>query len=72
MCRCICKALEIKTMTYQTTIKKEYTFEGKGLHSGKISKMKLKPAAAGTVGNITVDQDIIKKQLQLLQEKLVL
>ena len=48
MCRCICKALEIKTMTYQTTIKKEYTFEGKGLHSGKISKMKLKPAAAGT------------------------
>lgn len=35
-------------MIYQTTIKKQYTFEGKGLHSGKIAKMTIKPAAAGT------------------------
>ena len=28
----------------QQTLKKEYTFEGKGLHTGKIGKMTVKPA----------------------------
>ncbi len=35
-------------MRKQNTLKKEYTFEGKGLHSGKSVKMTLKPAPANT------------------------
>lgn len=33
-------------MTYQTTLKREYSFRGKGLHSGKVANMTLKPACA--------------------------
>ncbi|MBR5809984.1 MAG: UDP-3-O-[Bacteroidales bacterium] len=32
----------------QQTLKKSYTFEGKGLHTGKVAKMTIKPAAADT------------------------
>ncbi|MGN0191241.1 MAG: UDP-3-O-acyl-N-acetylglucosamine deacetylase, partial [Candidatus Cryptobacteroides sp.] len=44
-------------MTYQTTISKEYTFEGKGLHSGRIARMRLKPAPADT-GILFIRDDI--------------
>lgn len=32
----------------QQTLKKSYTFEGKGLHTGKVAKMTIKPSAADT------------------------
>ena len=32
----------------QQTLKKSYSFEGKGLHTGRIAKMTIKPAAADT------------------------
>ena len=32
----------------QRTLKKYYTFEGKGLHTGRYAHMTLKPAAPGT------------------------
>lgn len=32
----------------QQTLKKSYIFEGKGLHTGKVAKMTIKPAAADT------------------------
>ena len=35
-------------MQLQQTLKKSYSFEGKGLHTGKMAKMTLNPAAADT------------------------
>ena len=35
-------------MQLQQTLKKTYTFEGKGLHTGKMAKMTLNPAPADT------------------------
>ena len=35
-------------MQLQQTLKKSYSFEGKGLHTGRIAKMTIKPAAADT------------------------
>ena len=35
-------------MQLQHTLKKSYIFEGKGLHTGKVAKMTIKPAAADT------------------------
>lgn len=35
-------------MQFQQTLRKSYSFEGKGLHSGKIAKMTVLPAPAGT------------------------
>ncbi|MBQ2873737.1 MAG: UDP-3-O-[Bacteroidales bacterium] len=35
-----------KVMQLQYTVKKEYTFEGKGLHTGKMARMTVKPAPA--------------------------
>ena len=35
-------------MQLQQTLKKSYTFEGKGLHTGNVAKMTIKPAAADT------------------------
>ncbi len=35
-------------MQFQHTLKKNYTFEGKGLHTGKVAKMVLLPAPADT------------------------
>ena len=35
-------------MQLQQTLKKSYIFEGKGLHTGKVAKMTIKPAAADT------------------------
>jgi UDP-3-O-[3-hydroxymyristoyl] N-acetylglucosamine deacetylase/3-hydroxyacyl-[acyl-carrier-protein] dehydratase len=35
-------------MQFQHTLKKEYTFEGKGLHTGKVARMVVKPAPVDT------------------------
>ena len=35
-------------MQFQQTLRKNYSFEGKGLHTGKIAKMTVSPAPAGT------------------------
>lgn len=35
-------------MQFQQTLKKEYTFEGKGLHTGKVAKMTVGPAPVNT------------------------
>ena len=35
-------------MQLQQTLKNTYTFEGKGLHTGKMAKMTLNPAPADT------------------------
>ena len=35
-------------MQLQQTLKKSYTFEGKGLHTGRVAKMTVRPAAADT------------------------
>lgn len=35
-------------MQFQQTLRKSYSFEGKGLHTGKIAKMTVSPAPAGT------------------------
>ena len=35
-------------MQLQQTIRKSYSFEGKGLHTGKVAKMVLKPAPEDT------------------------
>ena len=35
-------------MQLQQTLRKSYIFEGKGLHTGKVAKMTIKPAAADT------------------------
>ena len=35
-------------MQFQQTLKKEYTFEGKGLHTGKVAKMTVAPAPVNT------------------------
>ena len=44
-------------MQFQQTLKKEYTFEGKGLHTGKVAKMTVAPAPANT-GIVFVRTDI--------------
>ena len=31
-------------MMQQQTLRKDYTFEGKGLHTGKVARMTIKPA----------------------------
>lgn len=35
-------------MQFQQTLRKEYTFEGKGLHTGKFAKMVIRPAEVNT------------------------
>ncbi|EJW93564.1 UDP-3-O-acyl N-acetylglucosamine deacetylase, partial [gut metagenome] len=35
-------------MILQQTLRKNYSFEGKGLHTGKVSKMVVKPAPVDT------------------------
>ncbi len=35
-------------MQLQQTLRKSYSFEGKGLHTGKVAKMVLKPAPEDT------------------------
>ena len=35
-------------MQFQQTLRKSYSFEGKGLHTGKVAKMTVSPAPAGT------------------------
>ena len=35
-------------MQFQQTLRKNYTFEGKGLHTGKIAKMTICPAESDT------------------------
>lgn len=37
-----------ETMQYQQTVSREYLFEGKGLHTGKVAKMTVLPAPADT------------------------
>ena len=44
-------------MQFQQTLKKEYTFEGKGLHTGKVAKMTVAPAPVNT-GIVFVRTDI--------------
>ena len=38
----------LKVMQFQQTLKKSYSFEGKGLHTGRVAKMTIKPAPADT------------------------
>lgn len=42
------KARKNRTMQLQQTLKKSYSFEGKGLHTGKIARMTIKPAPVDT------------------------
>lgn len=35
-------------MQFQQTLRRSYSFEGKGLHTGKVAKMTINPAPAGT------------------------
>ena len=35
-------------MQLQQTVKKSYSFEGKGLHTGRVAKMTINPAPADT------------------------
>ena len=35
-------------MQLQQTVRKDYSFEGKGLHTGKVAHMTIKPAPADT------------------------
>jgi UDP-3-O-[3-hydroxymyristoyl] N-acetylglucosamine deacetylase/3-hydroxyacyl-[acyl-carrier-protein] dehydratase len=44
-------------MQFQQTLKKSYSFEGKGLHTGRIAKMTIKPAQVDT-GIVFVRTDI--------------
>ena len=37
-----------KVMQLQQTVKKCYSFEGKGLHTGRVAKMTINPAPVGT------------------------
>lgn len=37
-----------EVMQFQQTVKKSYSFEGKGLHTGRVAKMTIKPAPADT------------------------
>ena len=43
-----CEIRKGKVMQLQQTVKKNYTFEGKGLHTGKVAKMTVCPAPADT------------------------
>ena len=44
-------------MQFQQTLKKKYTFEGKGLHTGKVAKMTVAPAPVNT-GIVFIRTDI--------------
>ena len=44
-------------MQFQQTLKKSYSFEGKGLHTGRIAKMTIKPAQVDT-GIVFVRTDL--------------
>ena len=44
-------------MQFQQTLRKEYTFEGKGLHTGKVAKMTVAPAPVNT-GIVFIRTDI--------------
>ncbi len=46
-----------KVMQFQQTLKKSYSFEGKGLHTGRIAKMTIKPAPVDT-GIVFVRTDL--------------
>ena len=37
-----------KEMQLQQTLRKSYTFEGKGLHTGRVAKMTINPAPVDT------------------------
>lgn len=50
-------------MQYQQTLNKSYSFEGKGLHTGKVAKM--------TVGPAPVDTGIVFRRTDIGQEALV-
>ena len=50
-------------MQYQQTLNKSYSFEGKGLHTGKVAKM--------TVGPAPVDTGIVFRRTDIGQEVLV-
>ena len=39
---------KVKDMQFQYTLKKNYTFEGKGLHTGKVARMVVMPAPVDT------------------------
>ena len=39
---------QLKEMQLQQTVKKSYSFEGKGLHTGRVAKMTINPAPADT------------------------
>ena len=39
---------QLKEMQLQQTVKKSYSFEGKGLHTGRVAKMTVNPAPADT------------------------
>lgn len=51
----------------QRTLRKNYSFEGKGLHTGKISRMTLKPAPENT-GIVFVRTDLGRKEIPALAE----
>ncbi len=46
--RAFTEELEEKVMQLQQTLKKNYTFEGKGLHTGKVARMTVCPAPVNT------------------------
>lgn len=46
-----------KVMQFQQTLKKSYSFEGKGLHTGRVAKMTIKPAPVDT-GIVFVRTDL--------------
>ena len=48
LCRLILKKENTIIMQLQQTLKKCYSFEGKGLHTGRVAKMTIKPAPADT------------------------
>lgn len=50
-------------MQFQQTLKKRYTFEGKGLHSGKVSRM--------TIGPAPVDSGIVFRRTDIGEEAFV-
>ena len=48
LCRLILKTRIEKIMQLQQTLKKSYSFEGKGLHTGRVAKMTINPAPVDT------------------------
>ena len=48
LCRLILEKEETIIMQLQQTLKKSYSFEGKGLHTGRVAKMTINPAPADT------------------------